>query len=288
MVDEYDAHRLLASFLGTEGDDCAVIERDSKSLLLTTDMLHDTTDFPEGIRPYVVGWRSMAVSLSDVAAMGGDPVAAVLALGVPEFDGDYVEEVARGARDVCGNCGAEYVGGDLDTHDETTTVSTVLGESSDPVRRSGASAGDLVCVTGELGRTAVALRLFDEEEYGRANELFAFEPRVGTGTKLSGYASSMMDISDGLALSLHQMSRVSDVGFDIESSSLPAVEGAHGVEDTVFTGGDYELVFTVPDENVDKLRDVVGDVGFTVVGESTEDGEVRIDGKELDRRGYEH
>ncbi|MDY7083314.1 MAG: thiamine-phosphate kinase, partial [Halobacteria archaeon] len=252
--------------------------------LLTTDMLHDETDLPDGIEPGVVGWRAMAVSLSDIAAMGGAATAGVLAFGAPEFEREFIENVVGGAQEACESVGARYVGGDMDRHDEMTLVSTVLGEAGEPVRRRGANAGDKVCVTGELGRTAVALRLFNEGEDERANDLFTFSPRLPEGRKLAEHATAMMDISDGLAVSLHQMYEAGDgVGFEIESDKLPLVEGANA--DDIFVGEDYELVFTLPRGSVEKAREKVE---FTVIGECVEEESVRMDGEKLEKRGYEH
>jgi thiamine-monophosphate kinase len=280
---EFDALARLTDELGVSDDCAAVGTPDEANLLLTTDMLHETTDFPDGVTPYTVGWRSAAVSLSDVAGSGGRAVAVVAAYGAPEFD-DGLNGFVRGASEVCESVGAEYVGGDLDAHDERTVVSSALGATDGVVNRSGARVGDAVAVTGALGRTAVALRAFENGDAERGNGLFAFPPRVPEGVALAPYATAMTDISDGVAVGAHNIADASGVGIALDGA-LPLVDGAR--EDDVYVGEDYELLFTLPREAVDEAREAVGETGITVVGEVVEDG-ARLDGEPLRRRGYEH
>ena len=121
------------------------------------------------------------MSLSDVAAMGADATAAVAVYAAPAFEESELADFLDGAVDVCDAVGAEYVGGDLDGHDEFTVTTTAVGRADGPVRRSGAEPGDAICVTGTLGRSGAALRLFDRGDVTRANELFRFDPRIGAG-----------------------------------------------------------------------------------------------------------
>jgi thiamine-monophosphate kinase len=294
-MDEWTVLAELAERHGV-GDDCAVLPGAGSGggdLLLTTDMLHDATDFPGGVTRETMGWRAAAASLSDVAAMGGMPVACVLAAGSPEIEA--VETITEGAAAVCDEVGCRYAGGDVDRHGETTLASTVLGRVGDDaaVRRSGASAGDALVVTGSLGRTAVGLRAFQNGDVDRGDGLFRFTPRVAEGRALAPLASAMIDSSDGLAVSLHQLADASGVGFAVEEARLPAIEDAEGREDLVFTGEDYELVATVPRGAVDEARDAVeeagGDARLTVIGDCVagDDG-VTMNGDPLPRRGYEH
>ncbi|WP_132059098.1 thiamine-phosphate kinase [Halorussus amylolyticus] len=289
-MDERAALSLLADRLPAAGDDAAVVGEQ----VLTTDMLHETTDFPDGTTRYAAGWRAVGASLSDVAAMGAEATAAVAVYAVPEFDADELEAFVAGASDVCEAVGASYVGGDLDESREFTTATTALGRTADPVLRSGASAGDLACVTGTLGRSAAALRLFDRGEVERANDLFRFEPRVRAGQALAPYATAMMDSSDGLARSLHQLAEASDCGFSVESAALPVDEAVRDVAEneaeirelSTFFGEDFELVFTVPESELGRVREE-SPTPISVIGEVTADG-VEMDGEELPDRGYTH
>jgi thiamine-monophosphate kinase len=287
-MDEFDALSRLSDVLGV-GDDCATLETpEEANLLLTTDMLHDKTDFPDGITPYTVGWRTAAVSLSDVGGSGGRAVAVVAVYAAPDFD--ELEEFVRGARDACESVGVEYVGGDLDGHDERTVVSTALGATDEPVGRDGARPGEAVAVTGALGRTAVALREFKNGNVERANELFSFEPRVAEGNALAPHATAMTDLSDGIAVGLHNLAEASDVSFEVERDALPTLEDTRGED--LYVGEDYELLFTLPQSETDAVRDALKatDTEMTLIGETVEkeDVNVRMDGEPLGRRGYEH
>ncbi len=281
--------RRLAAYLPAAGDDAAVVD----GLVVTTDMLHETTDFPEGTTPYTAGWRSVGASLSDVAAMGADPVAAVAAYGAPSFVWEDVTGFVDGAQDVCAAVGGTYAGGDLDNHQEFTVATTAIGRTEDPCLRSGASPGEAVCVTGTLGRSAVALELFDRGETDEANDLFRFEPRTAAGTVLRGVATAMIDSSDGLARSLHQLADASNCGFAVESP-LPLddriaetfSDEESRLEAGVFFGEDFELVCTVPEAALPSVRTDCP-VPITRIGTVTESG-VTLDGRALPDRGYTH
>ncbi|WP_254762094.1 thiamine-phosphate kinase [Natrinema marinum] len=291
-MDERAALRLLSGELAAAGDDAAVVD----GLVVTTDMLHERTDFPPGTTRYTAGWRAVGASLSDVAAMGAEATAAVAAYASPEFDRDELLAFVRGASDVCERVGTEYVGGDLDGHDEFTVATTAIGRTDDPVRRRGARAGDLVCVTGTLGRSAAALELFDRGCTDRANDLFRFEPRIAAGRALAPHATAMMDSSDGLARSLHQLAEAGDCGFAIESERLPIDDAVRDVADgedealelaTTF-GEDFELVATLPEDAVSAVRSEL-DVSLSVLGSVLEAGsQIAMDGEPLADRGYTH
>lgn len=294
---ERDVIKLLSKKLPI-GDDCAVIPLQKTYLLLTTDMLHRQTDFPEGMTPYTMGWRAVAVSLSDIAAMGGKPLGVVIALGAPEFDKKFLEALLGGALACCDACETHLIGGDTDRHSELTIVTTALGEAQKPVMRSGAYKDELVCVTGDLGRTAAALELLKAKEYEQANALLRFTPRLREGQALARWASSMIDISDGLARSLYQLAEASQVGFKIDATAIPfALEVEELARDQdelfemgLFFGEDFELLFTLPQE---RLLDARRACEFTVIGRVVpkKEGITMQLGPEsivLPDRGYEH
>jgi len=286
-MDERAALALIDGSLPAAGDDAAVVD----DLVVTTDMLHETTDFPDGTTRYTAGWRAVGASLSDVAAMGADARCAVAVYAAPEFDPDDLEAFLDGAREVCTSVDAEYVGGDLDDHDEFTVASTAIGRTDDPIYRSGATPGESVCVTGSLGRTAAAVRLFPEEP-DRANDLFRFDPRVAAGRSLAAHATAMMDSSDGLARSLHQLAEASDCGFAVDGETLPVHPAVESVAEdeadyrelAVHYGEDFELVFTSDDPATARAA---SPTPVTVLGDVTDSG-VRLDGDPLPDRGYTH
>jgi thiamine-monophosphate kinase len=256
-------------------------------------MLHERTDFPAGTTRYTAGWRSVGASLSDVAAMGAEATAAVAVYGAPEFEAGALRSFLAGAHEVCEAAGAEYVGGDLDGHEEFTVATTAVGRAEEPVRRSGATPGEVLCVTGTLGRSAAALALFDEDRE-RANGLFRFQPRVAAGRAVAPLAGAMMDSSDGLARSLHQLAEASGCGFTVDGDAIPiddavrevAADGAAARERALFFGEDFELVFTT--ETPDAAR-AAAPVPVTAVGRvvDAEEG-ITLDGEPLPDRGYTH
>jgi len=288
-MDEQTALGLIGDRLAAAGDDCAVVD----GQVITTDMLHERTDFPTGTTRYTAGWRAVGASLSDVAAMGAEAIAAVAVYAAPEFEASELEAFLDGATAVCEAVGAEYVGGDLDGHEEFTVATTALGETDDPVRRSGAEPGDAVCVTGTLGRTAAAIRLFDRGDTAAANELFRFTPRVAAGRAVAPYATAMLDSSDGLARSVHQLCGASDCGAAL-AGPLPiddrVTEVAEGADDRrelgCFFGEDFELVCTVPEADLTAARETTP-CPLHRVGTVTEAG-VTLDGESLPDRGYSH
>ncbi|MEZ3163193.1 thiamine-phosphate kinase [Halorubrum sp. RMP-47] len=301
-MNERDALRALAADLPHAGDDAAVLDE----TVITTDMLHERTDFPPGTTRYTAGWRAVGASLSDVAAMGAAARAAVAVYADAAFDPEDLDRFVAGAVDVCEAVDAEYVGGDLDEHVEFTTATTAVGRVTDagPVTRDGARPGDALCVTGEWGRSAAALRLFergDGESIERANELFRFTPRVADGLTLAGTATAMMDSSDGLARSCHQLAEASGVGIELEREAVPvhpAVDEVADGEDERFElaahfGEDFELLCAVPEAEVSAVSEACP-AGLTRVGtvrEATDDEErprVIADGDPLPDRGFTH
>ncbi|HOT94308.1 MAG TPA: thiamine-phosphate kinase [Methanoregulaceae archaeon] len=284
-----DDRALLASVravIGDDdiGDDCAVLHHGDRCLVLTTDMLHETTDFPEGMTDWQRGWMAAAVSLSDIASMGAEPLALLLAAGLD--DPARLEAITRGASDCCRRHGGRLVGGDIDHHRELTLVSTALGEVAPEflVRRTGTRAGDLVCVTGTPGRAMAGLEGWQEHRLALLEPC----PRVAAGRAIGrAGATAMMDLSDGLALSLHDLAVVNRCGFRLRREVLPRPEAVPEPIATgyaLYGGGDYELLFCIP---ADRLP--IAGVDATVIGEVTADeGVILIDGVPVERRGYSH
>ena len=295
-LSEWELLERLATRVPATGDDCAVIPHEETFLVWTTDMLWREVDLPQGITPYTIGWRAVAVSLSDIAAMGAQPIGALLALGAPEFEADLMDGITDGVLDCCDSINAEYLGGDLSGHSELTLCSSALGQTPKPIKRRGAQVGDLVGVTGELGRTAVALRRFEQGEYDRANALFRFPPRVAEGQALARYATSMMDISDGLARSLHQLAAAGGVGFRVHEREIPVLREVDQLTDdhherrqmALHTGEDFELLFTLSPADLNEAQRAVS---FRIIGDVIDEGmELHsADGvASLSSRGYEH
>lgn len=264
-------------------DDCAVLLCGGLCLVATTDMLHETTDFPAGMTDRQRGWMAVAVTISDIAAMAADPTAVLIAVGLDRKQ--RLREIMQGAAECCAAFGAELVGGDLDRHAELTLVATGLGTVSPAhlVRRRGARPGDLIAVTGPLGEAQAALEGYAQHRQA----LLEPRPRVAEGRILGrAGATSMMDISDGLALSLYDLWEASGCGYAVDTRRLPLPAGVpegEGRELALYGGGDFELLFTCKND----LLPIEG-VAAHVIGEVTGDGRVTADGRVLARRGYLH
>lgn len=289
--------------LGAGEDDCAVLDwNEDEYLLMTTDMLHQSTDFPDEMTPWQVGWMSAAVNLSDIAAMGGRPFALVAAMGFhKDTDVEFVDGMVKGMKACAEKFGVSIVGGDTDEHDEITIVCTALGrvKKDGLLRRSGANVGDLVCVTGELGTAEAALQAMSREipqdvKNGLTKKLFEPQPRVHEALALakSGAVTSMMDISDGLALSLHDLGKASNVGFLIYGDELPVLDETNvistGLNLPLYGAGDFELLFTIKLNALEIARKACQ---FTVIGDVTPgDILVKKDGvtEKVEVKGYEH
>ena len=302
-IKERDLIRRVSEILGgVENDDCALIEAGERYLVATTDMLHRQTDFPEIMNPWQMGWMAVAVNLSDIAAMGAEPAGLLMAVGLPpEADLYFIDELFSGFRDCAAYYGTRILGGDTDSHQELTVTGTALGwvEKDLVLRRRGARPGDLLCTTGSLGGAGGGLYAWREERLDSPliQKLLEPEPRLAEGRALakSGAVTAMMDSSDGLALSLSDLSAASRVGFVVYEERLPLAEGLEemvgrdrAVEMALGAGGDFELVYTVGREKLEAARQACQ---LTVIGEVVKEGIWRErDGEQmrLEARGYEH
>lgn len=289
------------------GDDCAVLDMGGDYLVVTTDMLHRVTDFPREMTGEDIGWMSVAVSLSDVAAMGAKPIGVVAAIGIPgDTDVEMIDGIARGMDACARTYGTEIVGGDTDQHQELTIVTTAFGrvDKNKVKLRSGASVGDLLCVTGFLGTPAAGYKALIEGRTTTPEALkvllerfFRPKPRVADAIKLSRYqaVTAMMDISDGLGKSVYEMSGASHVGFLVEADKLPVMEETRALakdreellDMVICFGGEFELLFTVSPDGIDGIRDV----DFEIIGKVVPEGLTLDDRgtlKPITCKGYEH
>jgi thiamine-monophosphate kinase len=284
-VDEQELKKVVREVIGTEQtlDDCAVFSCGDEPLVATTDMLHQETDFPTGMTDWQIGWMSAAVTLSDIAAMGARPAVVLLAIGLDRSG--RLREILEGAQSCCQSCGTILAGGDLDSHRELTLVSSGVGYSTTGkvIRRRGAQPGDSIGITGPLGRAQAALEGYKQYE----RFLFEPVPRVKEGQLLAqAGVTSMMDISDGLALSLYDMFDANDCGFSIDSTLLPLLEGIDpdlSREYALYGGGDFELLFTCSPDRLPVLG-----VAVEVIGRVIAEPLVMVDDSPVEHKGYLH
>lgn len=293
--------------VGAGSDDCAVLDlKGEDCLVITTDMLHRTTDFPAEMTPWQMGWMSASVNLSDIAAMGAEPAGLLMAIGMPaDTKIAFVEELAKGMQACAEFCGTAVIGGDLDTHTELTITGTALGrvKKSQLLLRRGAKPGDFVCVTGYTGSAGAALEAIQSGKTVSENVLKAlFEPvpRTKEARQLaeSGAVTSMMDTSDGLAMSLYDLARESHVGFIIRENSLPILREVREfissseelTELSLYTGGDFELLMTIDPQKLKKVQNICN---LIVIGECTKyEAGIVLESpgcklKTIEQRGYQ-
>lgn len=299
------------------GDDAALLAVPAGQMLaVSTDTLVAGVHFPQDTKAGDLGWKSLAVNLSDLAAMGATPAWATLALTLPQGDAHWVREFADGFAALAREFKLALVGGDTTQGPLGITV-TVHGFVPDgaALLRSGARAGDAVFVTGTLGDAAAGLRCLARDDDDAAS-LFSASPgcpalverlnrptpRIAQGLALRGRASACIDISDGLVADLGHICSASGVGAEIEVESLPASSALLGFGDTqtrrtlqLVGGDDYELCFTATDaEAAALLGDLArGGCGATRIGRIVAEAGVRArdaEGKAvvLSKSGWEH
>lgn len=299
------------------GDDCAFLDMGKEYLLVTTDTINERTHIPKGmdVSPRDIGWFASAINLSDIAAMGGRPICLVFALGLPRnYEVEDLKNLVGGMKDCADLFHVPVAGGDTKEHDILTLTGTALGlvDREKILLRKGAEEGDIVAVTGELGKAACAYYSVKHgvESERAAELLFRPVPRVREGMLLSegGWVTSCMDISDGLAASVHQMAEASGVLFTIDYERIPKYGEAErlsrdtGIPEEDFVlgfGGDYELLVTVRMEMLEKAVESIKKIGtgltpIGTVGKPDKNGRTRnhlIRGNEiltLSNKGYEH
>ncbi len=248
------------------GDDAALLAVPLRQrLAVSTDTLVAGVHFPQDANGYAIGWKALAVNLSDLAAMGAEPAWATLALTLPQTDAAWVEDFAEGFATLARQFRVALVGGDTTQGPLSITV-TIHGFVPDAVAltRSGARVGDGLYVTGTLGDAAAGLRLREAcSEQGHAALLARLDrptPRVVQGLILRGCASACIDISDGLVADLAHICVASGVGAAIDADAAPAspellatFDGPTRRELQLAGGDDYELCFTAAESAASAL-----------------------------------
>jgi thiamine-monophosphate kinase len=289
------------------GDDAALLDVPAgQQLVACTDTLVAGVHFPSVTTPEDIGWKALAVNLSDLAAMGAEPAWALLALTLPDGDATFVRRFAEGFAGLARMHGLALVGGDTTQGPLAATV-TALGlvPRARALTRGGARTGDAVFVTGTLGDAAGALRLLRDSgknEVALRAKLDRPQPRIAAGLALRGIASACIDVSDGLLADLGHVCAASQVGAEIQADALPvspeleASFDARTCRDLALAGGDdYELCFTAPPAREAEIVETLAHarcgatrVGRVVAGSGVRVLDARASEIEVARTGWEH
>ncbi len=291
------------------GDDTAVLDG-AGTLLATQDLLVEGRDFLLRLHPArLLGRKSLRVNLSDIGAMGGRPLYALLGLGLPDgLPLRWVRDFLDGFAEAAEASGTKLAGGDLSGSGEVFVAVTVLGRARRPVLRSGAKPGDILWVSGTLGDAAEGLRLLrrgrrlgDGPVSDIAIEAFLDPvPPLEAARRLGedGLATAMIDVSDGVSTDLGHLCDESRAGAEVDLARIPlsaalAGEGRRAAKAALHGGEDFQVLFTVRPENAARVERLARRFALTPIGRITARRGVRLidaDGKRSPLRplGYEH
>ena len=236
------------------GDDAALLQPPAGlSLAMTADTLNAGVHFPHETAPFDIGWKALAVNLSDLAAMGAQPAWCSLSLSLPDSDAGWLDAFLDGFLTLADEHGIALVGGDT-TRGPLSIAVTAIGfvDARQALRRDGAKVGDDIWVSGTLGDAAAALAQWPSPNAALRARLDLPTPRVALGLALRGRASAAADVSDGLLADLGHIARASAVGAEVKVDALPAsstllaLDAAQRIAWQATGGDDYELCFTAP------------------------------------------
>lgn len=288
---------IIANSKEITADDTAVTQFSSTNLISTCDMLIQSRHFPENMSYFNIGFKSVTVNVSDLAAMGAEPLGFLLAIAIPkDLELDSFKEIIDGVLSACDYYSIPLIGGDTNEASEIIISGTALGLCDEPLMMDNYSIGDVVAVTGDIGLAALG---FELEDFNNIYVKKALKPlaRINEGITLKNSgATSATDITDGLASELYQIKKDS-FGFMIYEELLNISDeykqycknlGLNYLDLIFHVGEDFELLFTIPK---DKLKNL--DIDYRVIGEVTDSDVVELtleNGfvEKIKNKGYEH
>ncbi|WP_180128535.1 MULTISPECIES: thiamine-phosphate kinase [unclassified Acinetobacter] len=298
IIDTYfNRHSSSAVDLGVGDDSALLTPPPQQQLVICADTLVAGRHFPLDTNPHAIGWKSVAVNLSDIAAMGAKPHSILLALSLPQIDHEWLKGFSQGLYDCCDQFGVSLIGGDTTQSPHLTISVTALGwvDIGKAVTRSGAQVGDFICVSGQVGDAAYGLQHLGHPLQKRLDYP---TPRCQLGQQLKGLANSMIDVSDGLAQDLGHILAASHVGAEIELDQLPIDHDVKQLQQekqwqyALAGGDDYELCFTISPQNYQKLLQLKLDVNISKIGQITPNLGIRYNNHGVDQvikfKGYQH
>ncbi len=308
LQQRFKAHARSGSHLPAVGigDDAAVLNvPDDRQVVVTTDTLVSDVHFFSNDSPADIAAKSLAVSLSDLAAMGAEPAWFFLAISLPQPDLNWWDDFTTGLLEMATTGAIQLAGGDTTRGPLSITITAMgLVETGQALRRDGAKAGDLIVVSGQPGLAALALQCIQAGKAPTPEAATALKrprPRLALGQALIGQATACIDVSDGLLADLGHILKASACGAEIKLGQLPRIAAMSYLDDAAIWnlqlagGDDYELCFTLPPERQPGLPGLVKQSGVAlhVIGTVVAGSGLKLlrdDGEEfqLERLGYEH
>ncbi len=287
---------IIANSRSITPDDTAITTFNNTNLISTCDMLIQSRHFPENMSYYDMGFKAVTVNVSDLAAMGAEPLGFLLAIALPkDLDIDSFKEILEGVLKACDYYEIPLIGGDTNESSEIIITGTALGLTEKPIMKDTYQKGDLIAVTGDIGLAALGFELSDLDNIYSKHALKP-KAKIKEGIILKDFATSATDITDGLASELYEIKK-DNYGFMIYEEMLGISDEYKRLADNLnldyldlilHVGEDFELLFTISKDNIEKLPfdyKVIGEVTDSDVVELTlENGFV----ERIENRGYEH
>ena len=287
---------IIANSKDITPDDTAITEFDSTNLISTCDMLIQSRHFPENMFYFDMGFKAVTVNVSDIAAMGANPLGFLLSIAIPkDLELDSFKEIIEGVLNACEFYSIPLIGGDTNEASEIIISGTALGLSDKPLMKDTYNKGDLIAITGDIGHAALGFEL-DVLDNVYVKKALKPHARLKEGIILKDFATSATDITDGLASELYEIKK-EGFGFMIYEEMLEISDEYKNMASeldldyldlVLHVGEDFELLFTISKENLEKLPidcKVIGEVTDSDVVEITlENGFVDF----IKNKGYEH
>ena len=287
---------IIANSKDITPDDTAITELTDSNLISTCDMLIQSRHFPKNMSYFDMGFKSVTVNVSDLAAMGAEPLGFLLSIAIPkDLDVDSFKKIIEGVLSACDYYSIPLIGGDTNEAYEIIISGTALGLADSPLMKDTYEIGDLIAVTGDIGLAALGFELETLDNVYTKHSLKP-EAKIKEGLILKDFATSATDITDGLASELYEIKR-DGFGFMIYEEFLGITDEYKEISEKLnldyldlilHVGEDFELLFTISKDNLEKLPidvKVIGEVTDSDVVELTlENGFV----EEIKNRGYEH